>query len=129
MDYISVLQDSIETSCKIKIFKTIKESTFAHIFKSKICKFPLSKFTDVNNFDKNRLQDSAAKSFPLNNRPRGLDDIKSVKYHQNQIKNKTISPIWIVFKNNKYILIDGVHRIVASYIEKEKYILAYLITI
>lgn len=75
------------------------------------------------------MQDSAAKSFPLNDRPRGIDDIKSVKYHQNQIKNKIISPIWIVFKNNKYILIDGVHRIVASYIEKEKYILAYLITI
>jgi len=119
MDYISILQDSIETSCKIKIFKTIKEATFAHIFKSKICKFSLSKFTDVSNFDKNRLKDSAVKAFPLNDRPRGIDDIKSVKYHQNQIKNKIISPIWIVCKNNKYILIDGVHRIVASYIEKK----------
>jgi len=30
-------------------------------------------------------------------------------------------------KNNKYTLIDGVHRIVASYIENKKHITAYII--
>lgn len=32
-------------------------------------------------------------------------------------------------KNKKYILLDGAHRIVASYIENKKYIYAYVISI
>ncbi len=40
-----------------------------------------------------------------------------------------ISPIWIVNDNNKLTLLDGAHRVVASYIEKQKYIPAYVITI
>jgi len=74
------------------------------------------------------LQYSAAKSFPINDRPRGNDDILSVKYHQKQIQeNKEVTPIWVVYKNNRYILLDGVHRVVASYIENKKYIPTYLI--
>ena len=34
-----------------------------------------------------------------------------------KISSKQIAPIWMIQKNNKYILLDGAHRIVASYIE------------
>jgi hypothetical protein len=33
----------------------------------------------------------------------------------------------MIHKNNKYILLDGAHRIVASYIENIKHINAYII--
>ncbi len=87
-------------------------------------------FDNVINFDKNRLKKSAVDAYPPDNRPRKLDDIKSVKWHQKQIKNNiAIQPIWIALKNKKYILLDGAHRIVANYIEDKKHISAYIIKI
>ena len=71
---------------------------------------------------------SAVKSYSLHHRPRGIKDISIVKYYQKRIKNKLdIQPIWIILKNNNYILLDGAHRIVASYIENKKFIHTYLI--
>lgn len=128
MDYIQGLQDSIDTSVSMKLFKSKEDATMKHIFGSIITSFPLSKCKNLNNFDIERLQSSAVKAYPLNNRPRGDKDIISVKYYQTLIKNRLdIQPIWIMDKNNKYTLIDGVHRIVASYIENKKYITAYII--
>ena len=130
MDCISLLQDSIDTSVNQKFFKNREASSFAHIFKSELVKFPLSKFKNVDNFDPIRLQNSAVKAYPLNDRPRGNNDISSVKFYQKQIKKrKIITPIWLVLKDKKYILLDGAHRIVASYIENKKNIQAYIIHI
>ena len=132
MDHISVLQDSIDTSVSIKIVQNREDATMAHIFKSKLIKIPLSIFKDTNNvdnFDPDRLKNSAEEAYPLpNGRPRGDKDISSVKFYQTQIQQKQdITPIWIIQQNNKYILLDGVHRIVASYIENIKYINTYII--
>jgi hypothetical protein len=124
------LKDSISTSISIKLFKNKKDAIYSHIFKSNLEKLPLSIFKNVDNFNPERLQYSAVKAFPINDRPRGNDDILSVKYYQKQIQDhKEITPIWVAIKNNKYILLDGVHRVVASYIENKKYIPAYLIRI
>jgi hypothetical protein len=99
-----------------------------HIFNSELISFPLSKCQKLENFNPERLQPSAIKAYPIHNRPRGNKDISSVKYYQKLIKNKIdITPIWIIKKNNKYILLDGVHRIVASYIENKNNIQTYLI--
>ncbi len=76
MDYISVLQDSIDTSIKIKIFKTREEASIAHIFHSKLVKLHMSIFNNVDNFDSSRLHKSVEKAYPVNNRPRGEDDVK-----------------------------------------------------
>jgi hypothetical protein len=130
MDYIQSVKDSIETSVFIKIFNNKEDASYAHIFKSKLCKIPLSIFKNVNNFNPDRLQKSAVKAYPLYDRPRGNNDITSVKYFQKQIRqNKDIPNIWIVKKNKKYILLDGAHRIIASYIENKKYINAYIINL
>lgn len=129
MDYVSVLRDSIDTSVSMKIFQNREEASLAHIFRSKLDKIPLSIFKDVDNFDPNRLQLTAEDAYPLpNRRPRGDKDISSVKFYQNQIQQqKEVIPIWLIQQNNKFVLLDGVHRIVASYIEDNKYINAYII--
>jgi len=128
MDYIKILGDSIETSVSMKLFKTKEKATMKHIFNSTLISFPLSKCKNLDNFNPERLQTSATKSYPLHDRPRGDKDISSVKYYQKLIKNKLdIQPIWIIKKNNNYILLDGAHRIVASYIENKQYIPTYLI--
>ncbi len=101
-DYINILQHSIDTSIHMKIFKNRKDSAKAHIFNSKLVKIPLSIFTSnkkVYNFNPQRLQKSAVKAYPLQNRPRGSHDISSVKYYQKQIQQKNeITPIWIIQK-------------------------------
>jgi hypothetical protein len=108
MDYIQVLQHSIDTSVSMKIFKNRENASMAHIFKSKLISFPLSKCKNLDNFNPERLQPSAVKSYPLHDRPRGDKDISSVKYYQKLIKNKLdIQPIWIILQNNNYILLDG----------------------
>jgi hypothetical protein len=129
MNYISVLQDSIDTSVSMKIFTNREDATMAHIFKSKLIKIPLSIFNNVDNFNPDRLKMTAEEAYPLpNGRPRGDKDISSVKFYQTQIQQKQdITPIWIIQQNNKYILLDGAHRIVASYIENIKYINTYII--
>jgi len=130
MDYIEYLNNSIETSVSMKLFKTKEEATMKHMFNSKLISFPLSKCRNLDNFNPERLQKTAVKAYPLHDRPRGDKDISSVKYHQKLIKNKLeIYPIWVLKKNNNYILLDGAHRIVANYIEDKKYIPTYLIDI
>jgi len=127
-DYINFLQDSIDTSVSMKIFKNREDASIAHIFKSMLVKIPSATFADVDNFDPVRLQNSAVKAYPVHNRPRCKSDITSVKYYQKQIQQKKeISPIWLIQVNNKYILLDGAHRIVASYILGKKYVLSYVI--
>ena len=129
MDYISTIRDSIATSLNMKLFNNKEEALFSHIYKSKLDKMPLNAFKNYNvdNFDSDRLQKSAVKAYPLSNRPRGNEDISSVKYYQKQIQQKKeIMPIWMIKKNKKYILLDGAHRIVASYIE-DKPVYAYII--
>ena len=84
----------------------------------------------MENFNSVRLKESAVKAYPLDDRPRGNADISSVEYHQNQIKQQNdIDPIWLLYKNNKHVLLDGAHRIIASYIEGVEFIRAYIIYI
>lgn len=93
-DYVNVLQDSIETSVNMKIFKNREDALITHIFKSTNVKMPLSTFLNVDNFDPNRLKETSVKAYPINNRPRGNSDINSVEYYQKKIQ-----------QNNKYIYI------------------------
>ena len=128
---MSSIVDSIDTSIDMKIFKNREEAAFSHIFNSKVVKIPLNTFKNdnVDNFDSVRLQKSAVKAYPLTDRPRGNKDIISVKYYQKQIQQKKeVTPVWMIQKNKKYILLDGAHRIVASYIEDVP-VYAYIINI
>ena len=88
MNYISVVEDSVDTSVSMKIFRNRRDASFAHIFTSKLVKIPLSIFKNIDNFDPIRLQKSSVKAYPVNNRPRGHSDISSVKYYQKQIKKR-----------------------------------------
>lgn len=129
-NYINILKDSIDTSVSMKLFKNREDASIAHIFKSKLVKINMAQIILLENFNPLRLKKSAEKAYPLNNRPRGDADINSVIFYQKLIEEKKdISPIWIINKDNKYTLLDGAHRIVASYIGKKNNINAYIITV
>ena len=130
MDFIQTINDSVLTSVSMKFFSTKEKALIAHIYNSKLIEFPIEKCKNykLNNFNSERLQSSAVKAYPLDNRPRGINDISSIKFYQKEIKkNNDIQPIWLLKKGKEYTLLDGAHRIVASYIEHEKYIPAYVI--
>ena len=52
MDHISVLQDSIDTSVSMNIFKNREEASLAHVFQSKLDKIPLSIFSNIEDTNK-----------------------------------------------------------------------------
>lgn len=130
------MRDSVSTSVSIKLFENKQDAHLAHILKSKLVEIPLSIFANngVENFNSVRLKESAVKAYPLDDRPRGDADTSSVEYHQNQIKQSNgifinYNPIWLLYKNNKHVLLDGAHRIIASYIEGVRFIRAHVIYI
>lgn len=128
MDYIKVVKDSIQTSLELKIFKTYDDSSFAHVFFSKITRLDKTKWKKLTNFDSKRLQLTAEEAYTKETSPRGIRDVKSVKYHQKVLKyGYDVQPIWIFKYKNELILLDGAHRLVASFIENRKYIYAYII--
>lgn len=127
--FIPTIIDSIETSVSMGFYESIEKSTYAHIYQSKLVKFPMNKCKNsLDNFDPKRLQSSAEEAYPTENRPRGYSDIHSVNYYITKIKNgNEIPPIWIIKKDHKCTLLDGAHRIVACNIELKDKILAYII--
>lgn len=126
--HIQSMKDSIETSLTLKLFKTIEAAALAHIYKSTLCHFSMQDCEHIlYNFNPARLQKTASRAYPLDNRPRGSEDLASVKYHRNLVKKNKAQPIWILLKGKKYYLLDGAHRIVASYIEGKKYVKAHVV--
>jgi hypothetical protein len=80
MTSIQTIKDSVRTSVTIKLFKTDKESAYAHIFNSTLTTFPISACKDsLDNFNPARLSDDP---FPKEDRPRGKADLDSIKYHR-----------------------------------------------
>ncbi len=125
------ITDSVSASITIKLFDQIRDSCFAHVFKSKIGKFDLVNYNKeyIKNINKNRLAETAELAYPESDRPRGENDLISVKYHQERLRNgEKLEAIWIIEKNGKKYILDGFHRLAASYIEKRTNIDANFIT-
>lgn len=122
---IKSLNDSIETSITLGIFKSYKIAVSYHILNGVLQLFPITKCYELFNFNNCRL---STNPYPINNRPRGDNDIKSVLYHRQNIRQTGYTePIWIIFTKNRFILLDGVHRIVATYLENKQNIKAFVI--
>ena len=127
MEFLQSIQDSVETSVSIKLFSSLKLSSYYHIFNSKLIQFQLSQCRELNNFDSDRLSKDP---YPEADRPRGQKDLDSVLYHRRIIRKEGhTEPIWIVFKKGEYTLLDGAHRIIATYLEKKRTIPTYIIEV
>lgn len=127
MEFLQDMKDSVETSVSIKLFSSLKTSSYYHIFKSKLFRFQLSKCRELNNFNPARLSEDP---YPKEDRPRGQKDLESVLHHRRIIrKYGQTEPIWIALKKGEYTLLDGAHRIVSTYLENKRNIPAYIIDI
>lgn len=127
MEYLQNMKDSVETSVSIKIFSSLNISSYYHIFKSKLVRFPLSKCRELHNFNPARL---SRDPYPKEDRPRGQKDLESVLHHRRIIRQHGhTEPIWIALKKGEYTLLDGAHRIVSTYLENKRTIPTYIIDI
>jgi len=109
----------------MKLFSTRKSSVYYHIFHSSYVKFQLSQLKTLDNFDIKRLSNNP---YPKEDRPRGQADLDSVLHHRRIIRQKgDTEPIWIVLKKGNYTLLDGAHRIIATYLENKRTIPSYII--
>jgi hypothetical protein len=127
MDCLQNIKDSVETSLTLKLFTSKKTSSYYHIFNSKFLMFPISMCEELNNFNPVRLTKDP---YPETNRPRGNMNLKSLNYHKNRIRKQgQTEPIWIGLKKGEYFLLDGAHRIVATFLEKKRTIPSYIVDI
>ena len=122
---MDALRDSIRTSVKTKVFSSVKTSSYSHIFESKLVDFQVSKCRNLGNFNPARLSKDP---YPKEDRPRGQDDLDSVLHHRRTIRREgETEPIWIALKDGEYTLLDGAHRIVATYLENKRTIPAHVV--
>jgi hypothetical protein len=125
MECLQTIKDSVETSVSIKLFSSLKISSYYHIFKSKFIRLPMSQCRNLDNFNPARLSEDP---YPKEDRPRGQKDLDSIVYHRQMIRKQGhTEPIWIVLKNGKYTLLDGAHRIVSTYLENKRTIPCYVV--
>lgn len=125
MESLHVMYDSISTSVTIGIFSSLELSMYYHIFERKLLQFPLVHCRELNNFNPARL---STDPYPKEDRPRGQKDLESVLHHRRTLCQKGwTEPVWIAVKGEDYTLLDGVHRIVATYLENKQTVLAYVI--
>jgi hypothetical protein len=123
MEYMNTLKDSVMTSVALKIFSSEETASRAHIFKSTFTVLDKSLWNDLKNFNPNRLSNT-----PYKNKPRGENNMKSVNYHKKQIQQYgQTSPIWVAKDGETLTLLDGAHRLVATYLAGKSEIPAFIV--
>jgi len=120
---MNTLKDSVETSVALKIFPSKESASRAHIFNTTFTVLDKSLWNTLENFNPDRLSTT-----PYKNKPRGENNMKSVNYHKKQIqKYGYTSPIWVAKKGDIYTLLDGAHRLVATYLAGKSKIPAFIV--
>jgi hypothetical protein len=123
MEYMNTLKDSVVTSVRIGIFRSEESASHAHIFKSTFTVLDKSSWNDLQNFNPDRLSTT-----PYPNKPRGENNMKSVNYHKKQIQEYGhTSPIWVAKQGDILTLLDGAHRLVATYLAGKTEIPAFIV--
>lgn len=99
------LRDATETARTVYGVK-IKQSEYTQ--------FTIDEFENLHAENHRAVRGkSLVEIFPANDRPRGQQDIDSVKYH---ISHQSHPIILLKMDNSRWIVLDGVHRIIAAYI-------------
>ena len=120
---MNTLKDSVVTSVNIGIFSSEETASRAHIFNTEFTVLDKSLWNDLQNFNPDRLSNT-----PYKNKPRGENNMKSVNYHKKQIEQYGhTSPIWVAKQGKTLTLLDGAHRLVATYLAGKSEIPAFVV--
>jgi len=123
MEYMNTLKDSVMTSVALEIFPSEETASRAHIFDTTFTVLDKSLWNNLQNFNPDRLSNT-----PYKNKPRGENNMKSVNYHKKQIETYGYtSPIWVAKQGETLTLLDGAHRLVATYLAGKTDIPAFIV--
>lgn len=124
------LVDSIRTAINIGLFPNEETATARHVLHTTQESIPIRLFKEgcVENINPARL---SATPYPTADRPRGQANLLSVQHHRRTVRRRgrVESPIWIARKGSRMIMLDGVHRVVATYLEGKRTIPAYVVNL
>ena len=124
------LVDSIRTAINIGLVPNEEAATAQHVLHTTQESLPIQLFKEghVENINPERL---SATPYPSADRPRGQANLLSVRHHRRTIRRRGCveSPIWIARKGSRIIMLDGVHRVVATYLEGKRTIPAYVVNL
>lgn len=120
---MNTLKDSVMTSVALEIFPSEETASRAHIFDTTFTVLDKSLWNNLQNFNPDRLSNT-----PYKNKPRGENNMKSVNYHKKQIETYGYtSPIWVAKQGETLTLLDGAHRLVATYLAGKTDIPAFIV--
>ena len=80
MEHLQDMKDSVETSVSIKLFSSLKTSSY---YQEQDDSVPTSKCRELNNFNPACLSKDP---YPKEDRPRGQKDLESVLHHRRIIR-------------------------------------------
>jgi hypothetical protein len=129
-DSLTVITDAADAVLFIQLSKDVKEVCYAFIFRSKLTEFHMTEYNkqNIHNINVHRNSDTPEKCYPECDRPRGYEDVVSVRYHMKHLQEgKELEPIWILQINSKKYILDGFHRIAAISVEKKPSIKCYFV--
>lgn len=127
---LTVMTDAADAVLFCQLSKDIKEVCYAFVFRSKLSEFHMKDYTkqNIHNINVHRNSDTPEKCYPECDRPRGLEDVVSVRHHMKHLQEgKELEPIWILQINGKKYILDGFHRIAAISVEKKPSIRCYFV--
>lgn len=124
------LTAAIGTAVELGLFPTETDAVRTFVGHTTEKKLPLSLFRSgaVDNINPQRFSQTP---YPTSDRPRGQANLRSVAHHRRTVraKGRVDAPIWVAKKNRKYIMLDGVHRTVATYLENKRTVPAFVVNI
>jgi hypothetical protein len=129
-DTLTVITDAVDAVLFIQLCNDAKEVCFACVFRSKLIDFKMADYTkqNIHNINVYRNLGTPEACYPECDRPRGYEDVVSVKHHMKHLQEgRELEPIWIMNINSKKYILDGFHRIAAISCEKRPTIKAYYV--
>ena len=122
------LNSAAGTAVDLGIFPSLKRAKQT-LRRAKHTRLPVSLFKSgaVDNINPARLSKNP---YPKKDRPRGESNLASVRFHRNTIRKmgQISKPVWVLREGNKLTMLDGVHRVVASYLEHKRFVPARVAT-
>lgn len=129
-DSLTVITDAVDAVLFIQLCNDAREVCYACVFKSKMIDFKMTDYNkkNIHNINIYRNADTPEKCYPENDRPRGYEDVVSVRHHMKTLQEgRELEPIWILQIHGKKYILDGFHRIAAVSVEKHPSIRAYYV--
>ena len=126
--WVNVAKDAAATAVTVGLFPDRASASEAFLFMSSLEKLSIREFGEgkYENFNPARLSEDP---YPPHNRPRGKADLASVAFHRRVLRKggELAAVVVLERRDGSRYTLDGVHRVVAAFLEKRKHVMGIVI--